>query len=97
MNQTKTSLPAITPVGNRVLLRKQEKQATTSGGIILPDSAQEKPNKAVVVGAGQTCKETWTKGDVVLYKQYAVQEFEHNGTSYIVAQEEDIMVKFNTN
>ena len=66
---------------------------TTASGIIIPDNAQEKPQKGTVISVGKGTKDNPTtvkKGDVVLYGKYAGTELKHDGEEYIIMKESDI-------
>ncbi len=89
----------IKPLGNRVLVKRSVAK-TTKGGIILPDSAQEKPKQGeiVAVGAGKvdakgvTQKVEVSIGDTILFSSYAGTEFtSENDAEYLILNEEDII------
>ncbi|MCF7806782.1 MAG: co-chaperone GroES [Simkaniaceae bacterium] len=87
------------PVGNRVVLKRMEKEQTSAGGIILPESAQKKQESAIViaVGLGKTTKDGTTlpmsvkEGDVVLMDKYSGQEVTLNDEEFIIVKEDDIV------
>ena len=87
------------PVGNRVVLKRLETEQTSTGGIILPESAQKKQESAVViaVGSGKVTKEGKTLpmsvkvGDTVLTDRYAGQEVTINDDEFIIVKEDDIV------
>jgi|JRYC01.1.fsa_nt_gb chaperonin GroES len=79
----------IQPLADRVVLQQIESEEVTASGIILPDSAKEKPEKAKVIAVGQDVKLVKT-GDIVLYNTY-VSPTKHNGEEYIIVKEEDIL------
>nr|OQX98298.1 MAG: co-chaperone GroES [Erwiniaceae bacterium 4572_131] len=87
------------PLGNRVLLIPEQAAEKTAGGIFLPDTAKEKPQKGsiVAVGAGSV-KENGERtpmelkvGDNVLYGKYSGTEITYEGENYLIMQESDIM------
>lgn len=90
----------IKPLGNRVLIKRSKKE-TTKGGILLPDSAQEKPKEGVIVavGPGKTTEDgkleplNVTIGDIVMFSSYAGTEVkEQNDTEeYLILTEDDIL------
>lgn len=90
----------VRPLGNRVLI-KRSKMATSKGGILLPETAQEKPKQGevVAVGPGKTDEAGHLKkmsvsiGDVVLFSSYAGTEVktEDDQSEYLVMSEEDIL------
>lgn len=87
------------PLGNRVLLELVKEEATTSGGIVLPDSAKEKPQfaKVVAVGKGQLLDNgdrlalEVSVGDKVVFEKYAGTEIKYEGTDYLVLKDTDII------
>ncbi len=82
------------PLFDKVIIKPLEKEKTTSGGIIIPDSATEKPQsgKILAVGAGKDNTPLTVKvGDVVIYGKYSGTEIEVSGDSLIIMQESDIL------
>jgi len=83
------------PINDRVVVQPGKADAKTSGGIIIPDTAKEKPQqgKVIAVGPGKDGnKMTVKKGDKVLYGKYAGQELSHKGNDYLIMREDDILV-----
>ena len=89
----------IKPLSDRVVVQPAEAEEKTKGGIILPDTAQEKPQqgKIVAVGpgkasdAGTIIKMTVKTGDVVLYGKYSGTEITIDGGKYLIMSENDIL------
>ncbi|OQX80698.1 MAG: co-chaperone GroES [Candidatus Omnitrophica bacterium 4484_70.1] len=89
----------IKPLGDRVLIKPSEGKETTKGGIVLPDTAKEKPQEGevVAVGEGRKTKEgksiplSLKKGDKVLYGKYSGTEITVDGEEYLIMREEDIL------
>ncbi len=89
----------IRPLADRVIVKRVEAESVTAGGIVLPDSAQEKPQrgKVVSVGAGKILddgslgKMQVKKGDSVLFSSYAGSEVKIDGKEYLIMSESDIM------
>lgn len=84
----------IRPLGARVLVEIVAAEQKTASGIIIPDSAQEKPQKAVVVaiGAGTKREKMEVKvGDTVLYGKYAGTQITHDGNEYLILNQSDIL------
>ena len=87
------------PLHDRVLLKRLEEEEVTKGGIIIPDSAKEKPIKGTViaVGPGKTNDSgavtamNVKEGDVVLYSKYAGTEVKIDGAEHLVLREDDIL------
>ena len=90
---------AIKPLGERVLVKPLESEEKTAGGIILPDTAKEKPSKGEVIGVGKgkileggAVKALEVKqGDKVLYGKYSGSEVNHDGQDYLILKEEEIL------
>ncbi len=83
------------PINDRVVVQPADAEEKTAGGIIIPDTAKEKPQKGKVVAVGpgkDGHKMTVKKGDMVLYGKYAGQEINHKGTDYLIMREDDILV-----
>jgi chaperonin GroES len=90
---------AIKPLGGRVLVKSLETEEKTPGGIILPDTAKEKPQRAEVVAVGRgklledgTIKAPDVKvGDKVLHGKYSGNEITHDGVEYLILDEDEIL------
>ena len=83
------------PINDRVVVQPAPAEEKTAGGIIIPDTAKEKPQrgKIVAVGPGKDDnKMTVKKGDTVLYGKYAGQELSFEGKDYLIMREDDILV-----
>ncbi len=83
------------PINDRVIVKPAKAEEKTKGGIILPDSAKEKPQRGevIAVGTGKDGKAMTVKvGDIVLYGKYAGQEISHEGSDLIIMREDDILV-----
>jgi len=89
----------IRPLADKVLVQRLEAETKTTGGIVLPDSAKEKPQrgKIVSVGTGKLLddgthkKVQVKKGDMVLFTSYAGTEVKIDGKEYLIMDESDIM------
>lgn len=89
----------IRPLYDRVLIERKEEELTTAGGIVIPDSAKEKPTRGLVVatGEGKLLEDGKLRalavkiGDLVLIGKYAGTEVKMNGKEYVVLREDDIM------
>ena len=82
------------PLADRVLIEPAPAETTTASGIIIPDTAQEKPQKGTVVAVGAGTKEnpiTVKVGDVVLYGKYSGTELKLEGKSYLIMRENDLL------
>jgi len=83
------------PINDRVIVKPAKAETKTAGGIILPDTAKEKPQKGkvIAVGPGKDGNAmTVKKGNTVLYGKYAGQELNHEGVDYLIMREDDILV-----
>ena len=84
----------IKPLADRVLLEPMEAETKTASGIIIPDNAKEKPQKATVVAVGIGTKDnpmTVKVGDTVLYGKYSGTELKFEGKDYLIMSEKDIL------
>ena len=84
----------IKPLADRVLVKPAAAEVKTVSGIIIPDSAKEKPLKGEVVATGNGTKDeemVVKKGDNVLYGKYAGTEIELEGTTYLIMRQSDIL------
>ena len=82
------------PLSDRVVVEAAAAEEVSTGGIILPDTAQEKPQKGSIVEVGKGTKEnpiTVKKGDIVLYGKYAGTELNYEGDDYLIMKETDIL------
>lgn len=85
---------AIKPLADRVLIEPAAAEEKTIGGIIIPDTAKEKPLQGKVVATGNGTKDeemVVKKGDTVLYGKYAGTELEYDGKKYLVMRQSDIL------
>lgn len=83
----------IKPLADRVLIKVSDAETTTASGIIIPDNAQEKPQKGTVIAVGKGTKDnptTVSVGDIVLYGKYAGTELKHDGEEFFIMRESDI-------
>jgi len=88
----------IIPLADRVIIKPAEAETTTASGIIIPDTAQEKPQKGSVISCGEGTKDnpiTVKAGDNVLYGKYAGTELKHEGEDYLIMRESDILAIIN--
>ena len=90
------------PLGDRLIVRAIEEEETTASGIVLPDTAKEKPQKGKVIAAGDgkvnedTGKRTpldVAVGDEVLYSKYGGTEIKIDGEDLLVLRESDVLAK----
>lgn len=84
----------IKPLADRVLVEPVAAEQTTASGIIIPDTAKEKPQKGKIIAVGNGKPDepmTVKKGDIVLYGKYAGTEINHEGADYLIMRESDIL------
>jgi chaperonin GroES len=87
------------PLHDRVVVRRLEQEAKTSGGIIIPDTAKEKPQQGKVIAAGiGKVKDDGTRqqpdvkaGDLILFGKYSGQEIKLDGEDYLIMREDDVL------
>lgn len=84
----------VKPLADRVLIQPSEAEQKTAGGIIIPDTAKEKPQRGTVVAIGTGKKDeplTVKVGDLVLYGKYSGTEITIEGNDYLIMRESDIV------
>jgi chaperonin GroES len=89
----------IRPLGDKVLLKRVEAEGKTAGGIVLPDTAKEKPKRGVVqaigdgklLDTGERSKLQVNKGDEVIFSSYAGTDIKVNGEELLIIEESDIL------
>ena len=85
----------IQPVNGNVLIEFQdEKESKTAGGIIIPETAREKPSEGVIAGIAADASEQIAVGDRVIYKAYSGTEISYNGKDYLIVPVGDILAKY---
>jgi chaperonin GroES len=90
-----------TPLGERVIVKPIEQEQTTRGGIVLPDTAKEKPQEGEVVAVGpgrmsddgKRISMELSKGDRVVYSKFAGTEYKDGDEEYLILRESDILAK----
>ena len=94
-------MATFTPLGERIVIKPMEQEAQTRGGILLPDTAKEKPQEGevVAVGPGRVSDDgsriamELTVGDKVIYSKYAGTEYEDGDEEYLIMRESDVLAK----
>jgi chaperonin GroES len=89
------------PLGERVIVKPIEQEQTTRGGIVLPDTAKEKPQEGEVIAVGpgrisddgQRIPMELAKGDRVVYSKFAGTEYKDGNDEYLILRESDILAK----
>jgi len=90
---------AVKPLDDRVLVKQSAAEETTAGGIVLPDSAQEKPQRGKVVStgpgklldSGERAKMSIKKGNEIFYGKYAGTEIKIDGVEFVILRESDVL------
>ncbi len=85
---------SVKPLGDRVLIEPLEAEVKTSGGIYIPDSAQEKPQRGKVVAVGTGTKDIEMEvkvGDMVLYGKFSGTEIQVDEEDYLIMRQSDIL------
>ena len=86
----------VRPLNDRLLVKRLEEITKTAGGIIIPDTAKEKPQRGTVIAAGPGKKDepmTVKTGDTILYGKYSGTEISIDGNDYLIMRESDILAK----
>lgn len=97
--KTKAKKVAIRPLADRVLIQRVEAEEKTAGGILLPESAKEKPKEGIVIalGDGKTLEDgsktsfSVSVGDRVLFTSYAGTDVKYDGSEYMIMREDDLL------
>ena len=92
----------LTPLGDRLIVETLEEEQTTAGGIVLPDTAVEKPQRGKVIAAGPGTRNHDTgdriamdvaEGDTVIFSKYGGTEIRVEGADYLILRESDVLAK----
>ena len=98
----KSAAPRIRPLGEKILIKRLEAEEKTAGGIVLPDTAKEKPQKGTVLALGDgklladgtRAKFQVAKGNKVLFASYGGTEIKVGGEEYLIMDESDVLAIF---
>ncbi len=93
----------LTPLNDRILVKRTDAEQTSAGGIIIPDSAKEKPQEAIVVavGAGTRLKDgsrrtpVVAEGDRILFGKYSGDEIKLDGEKHLILREDEVLAIIN--
>ena len=99
MAKKKSKTPEIRPLGGKILVERVEAESMTKGGIVLPDSAQEKPRRGTILAIGDgRMLDDGTRaefqvgvGDTVLFTSYGGTEIKFDGQEYLLMEESDVL------
>ncbi len=94
-------MSTFTPLGERIVIKPMEQETQTRGGILLPDTAKEKPQEGevIAVGPGRPADDgsripmELSVGDKVIYSKYAGTEYEDGDEEYLIMRESDVLAK----
>ena len=94
----------VRPLHDRIVVRRHEEGEQNSGGIIIPDTAKEKPQRGTVIAAGSgTVREGGTRvaldvkaGDVILFGKYTSQEIKLDGEEFLIMREDEVLAVVET-
>jgi len=94
----------VRPLHDRIIVRRDEKGEEKSGGIIIPDTAKEKPQRGTVIAAGSgTVRDGGSRvpldvraGDVILFGKYTSQEIKVDGEEYLIMREDEVLAVIET-
>ncbi len=101
-NGTATAVK-LQPLGDRVVVQPAEREETTKSGIVIPDTAKEKPQRGTIIAVGKGRRDDdgdripmdVSAGDTVLFAKYAGTEFKFEDEEYLILSEKDILAKVN--
>jgi len=97
--KTKKKSTNLQPLGDRIVVEREESEDTTAGGIFLPESAKDKPSRGVVISVGEgrllrdgtRCPLQLTAGDRVLFTSYGPDEIKVGDEMYLLMREDDVL------
>lgn len=82
------------PLGSRVLIKPLEQESKTASGLLLPETAKEKPQTGLVVAVGDDEEIKLKVSDRILFAKYSGSEFKLDGTEYLLLEANDVLAKF---
>lgn len=86
---------SIKPLGERVLIKVKASETKTSGGLVIPQTSQEKTQEGDVIAVGESDKITVKAGDHVMYDKYAGTQIKMDGEDYLIIKNEEILAIIN--
>ena len=92
------------PLGDRIIVKATEEETTTASGLVLPDSAKEKPQEGevIAIGSGRVTDDGKTipmevkVGDKIVYSKYSGTEYKDNDQEYLILRESDVLIKLSS-
>jgi len=85
---------SLQPLGARVLIKPLDQESRTASGILLPETAKEKPQTGQVIAIGEDEDIKVKVGDKVLFAKYTGTEIKHEGVDYLIMDSNDILMRF---
>ncbi len=82
------------PLGTRVLIQPLEQESKTASGLLLPETAKEKPQTGLIVAVGDDEEMKLKVNDKVLFAKYSGTEFKLDGSEYLLLESSDVLAKF---
>ncbi len=82
------------PMGTRVLIQPLDQESKTASGLLLPETAKEKPQTGLVVAVGEDEEIKLKVNDKVLFAKYSGTEFKMDGTEYLLLESSDVLARF---
>ena len=82
------------PMGTRVLIQPLDQESKTASGLLLPETAKEKPQTGLVVAVGDDEEIKLKVNDKILFAKYSGTEFKMDGTGYLLLESSDVLAKF---
>ncbi len=82
------------PMGTRVLIQPLDQESKTASGLLLPETAKEKPQTGLVVAVGDDEEIKLKVNDKVLFAKYSGTEFKMDGTEYLLLESSDVLARF---
>lgn len=79
------------PIGKNIILEPQKPEDHTKFGIIIPTASEDKPEIGIVIARGPAATDMIAEGDKVLFKKYAPDEVDLDGTKYLICEDSDIL------
>ncbi len=84
----------VRPMNGRVVVKRLEAEEKTTGGVILPDTAREKPVEGEIIAVAEDATEEVAVGDRVIYSRHGGTDVEEDGEQYLILDSADILVKY---
>jgi chaperonin GroES len=93
-NMANNAISNVEPLGDRLLVRPDEKEKATSSGILLPPGSQEEPQQGTIVATGNDC-DPLVIGDVILHSRYGTTKVKIEGEEFLLLRVADVLARIN--